>query len=203
MGTLFDCLLVVENYPVTAGKDAGQIRLDRIEFDEWTHFPLTLLVAPASAGMKLILRHDRSVISDPDLAAFLDRFTTLLARITEAPETPLLALVGPLNKAEPSSASRANSRAATRPAETPTEKAVAAIWAEVLKSPLPMASDNFFAIGGHSLLAARVATRLRRDLGIEITLRALFDRPVLADLAAHLDEQRAPVPAEGDVVVEF
>lgn len=50
LGTLFDCLLVVENYPVTMGDGAGDIALERVEFDEWTHFPLTLLVAPAMPG---------------------------------------------------------------------------------------------------------------------------------------------------------
>lgn len=204
MGTLFDCLLVVENYPVTAGKDAGDIRLDRIEFDEWTHFPLTLLVAPASAGMKLILRHDLTVIPDADLQAFLGRFTALLDRVTRAPETPILDLVGALAKAEPAGPARIAGGETPRPVETDTEKALAAIWAEVLKSPLPLASDNFFAIGGHSLLAARVATRLRRDLGQEIGVRAIFDHPVLADLAACLDAMRlSDNPAEGDMVVEF
>lgn len=199
MGTLFDCLLVVENYPVTAGKDAGDIRLDRIEFDEWTHFPLTLLVAPASAGMKLILRHDRSVISDDDLAGFLDRFTALLDRITAVPETPILSLTGPLNRADPLRVELGN--VAARPVSSDIEKAVATIWAEVLKAPQPLASDNFFAIGGHSLLAARVATRLRRDLGVDIGVRAVFDNPVLADLALHLDSLRAP--AQDEIVVEF
>ncbi len=203
MGTLFDCLLVVENYPVTAGKDAAEITLDRIEFDEWTHFPLTLLVAPASAGMKLILRHDLTVVSRRDMQAFLDRFTALLDRVTAAPETPILDLVGVLTQAEAARPARIAGAMAPRAAESGTEQAVAAIWAEVLKMPLPLASDNFFAIGGHSLLAARVATRLRRDLGAEIELRAIFDRPVLADLAAHLDTLRPGAPAAGDVLVEF
>ncbi len=199
MGTLFDTLLVVENYPVTAGKDAVDIHLDRIEFDEWTHFPLTLLVAPASAGMKLILRHDRSVISDADLADFLDRFTTALDRITRAPDALILSLTGPLNRAATVSATPDGM--APRPVSGATEQAIAAIWAEVLKAPHPMAHDNFFAIGGHSLLAARVATRLRRDLDVDIGLRAVFDHPVLADLAAHLDGLRALAPDQ--IMVEF
>lgn len=218
-GTLFDCLLVVENYPVTAGAGAGAIRLDRIEFDEWTHFPLTLLVAPASAGMKLILRHDRAALPAAALERLLARYVALLTRVVEAPETPVGDLV-PLPDAPagdgtdgglPAAGGPAGPAATTGPAallrrapQGASELLVAGIWAEVLKVPPPDAGANFFALGGHSLLAARVATRLRRDTGLEIALRAVFDHPVLADLAAHLDRlAAADRPAEGETVVEF
>lgn len=203
MGTLFDCLLVVENYPVTAGEDTGDIKLDRIEFDEWTHFPLTLLVAPASTGTKLILRHDRSVISDDELRAFLDRFTAHLVTVTAKPETTIHDLIGMLAKAEPAKPLRAVTGTDNRAPLTETEKAVASIWSEVLKRPEPLASDNFFLIGGHSLLAAKVANRLRRDLSFEIGVHALFDHPILSDLAAHLDNQSTNLLAKGETVVEF
>lgn len=198
-GALFDTLLVVENYPVTAGGDGADIVLDRIEFDEWTHFPLTVLVAPASAGMKLILRHDRSRLTEADLTGFTDRFLALLTAVVTRPEARVTDLVGPL---APPADPVPQAAALRRAPESGTERMIAAIWAEVLKSPPPGAGDNFFAIGGHSLLAAKVATRLRRQTGAEIGLRAIFDHPVLADLAAHLDGI-APAPAAGEVMVEF
>lgn len=203
MGTLFDCLLVIENYPVTAGAGQGQgdIALDRVEFDEWTHFPLTLLVAPATAGMKLILRRDVTVLDDAALASFLDRYVALLDAVTAEPDRPVGRLTGPLASAAPA-APRPATGMSPRPPRAGTEQTVAAIWAELLKSGIPDASDNFFAIGGHSLLAARMATRLRRETGAEIGVRDIFDHPVLADLAGHLDSLDAG-PAEGEMVVEF
>uniref|UniRef100_UPI0017F27693 condensation domain-containing protein n=1 Tax=Ramlibacter sp. TaxID=1917967 RepID=UPI0017F27693 len=70
---------------------------------------------------------------------------------------------------------------------TPTEQAVAAIWAEVLQVPRVGAQDNFFELGGHSLLATQVVARLRETLGVELSLRMLFQAPDLAALGAQVD----------------
>jgi amino acid adenylation domain-containing protein len=70
---------------------------------------------------------------------------------------------------------------------TPTEEAVAAAWAEVLGRERVGVHDNFFEIGGHSLLATQVVTRLRRALDRDVPLRALFEAPTVAGLAAAAD----------------
>ncbi|SCL14714.1 amino acid adenylation domain-containing protein [Micromonospora nigra] len=70
---------------------------------------------------------------------------------------------------------------------TGTEEAVAAAWREILGVEKVGVHDDFFALGGHSLLATRVAFKLRGVLGVEVPVRTLFDRPVLADLAHVID----------------
>ena len=55
--------------------------------------------------------------------------------------------------------------------------------------------DNFFELGGHSLLAVQVVTRMRQGLGLEVAIRDLFARPILADLAGGLEiTARATLP---------
>jgi amino acid adenylation domain-containing protein len=71
---------------------------------------------------------------------------------------------------------------------TETERTLAAIWAEVLKVEQVGAMDSFFSLGGHSLLAMQLASRIHAQLGAEVPLRTLFDHPVLADMAARIDE---------------
>ncbi|MEV6009054.1 amino acid adenylation domain-containing protein [Streptomyces sp. NPDC051976] len=78
---------------------------------------------------------------------------------------------------------------AGRAPESATERLVAEAWREVLGIPAPAAEDDFFAVGGHSFAATRVAGRLRQGLGRDVPLRTVFDHPVLADLARALDEQ--------------
>ena len=73
---------------------------------------------------------------------------------------------------------------------TPTELALAGIWAEVLDAPRVDARSNFFELGGHSLLATRVASRLQQSLGVEVPLRVVFETQTVAELAAWVDARR-------------
>jgi amino acid adenylation domain-containing protein len=70
---------------------------------------------------------------------------------------------------------------------TPTESRLAALLAELLTLPAPAGvSDNFFALGGHSLTATRLMARIRTDFGVDLPIRALFSDPTVAGLAAAL-----------------
>jgi amino acid adenylation domain-containing protein len=80
----------------------------------------------------------------------------------------------------------ADERAEYTPPSTPGEELLAAIWAEVLCRERVGVHDDFFALGGHSLLGMRVVARVRKDLGVEVPLRTLFDRPTVAAMAAAL-----------------
>lgn len=77
---------------------------------------------------------------------------------------------------------------ATREYEPPTgkrETTVARVWAEVLKRDRIGRNDNFFDLGGHSLLIVRV-TRMLRQFGIETTVANLFNHPTVAAFAESL-----------------
>ncbi|HWM91031.1 MAG TPA: amino acid adenylation domain-containing protein [Thermoanaerobaculia bacterium] len=70
---------------------------------------------------------------------------------------------------------------------TPVEEQVAEVWSEVLKRPRVGIHDDFFALGGHSILALQVATRLREAFGVEVPLRQIFEASTLADLAREVE----------------
>ncbi|WP_186129910.1 non-ribosomal peptide synthetase, partial [Burkholderia gladioli] len=68
-----------------------------------------------------------------------------------------------------------------------TEPRLAAIWQELLGLERVGRHDNFLELGGHSLLAVQLASRLRKAFGVELPLRELLARPVLAELAARIE----------------
>ena len=77
-----------------------------------------------------------------------------------------------------------------------TEHRLAEIWKQVMGVSEVAADSEFFALGGHSMLAVLVINRVKETLGVELPLRALFERPVLRDLAAAIDEHRSPAAAQ-------
>ena len=68
--------------------------------------------------------------------------------------------------------------------QSPIEKRLAAIWAEVLDIEPIGINDNFLYLGGSSLKATRILSRIRDIFQIDIPLPAFFNRPTLADLGA-------------------
>jgi amino acid adenylation domain-containing protein len=79
-----------------------------------------------------------------------------------------------------------HARAVVAP-RTPTERAVAQIWSEVLGVETIGAQDNFFDLGGHSLLVMQVVSRMRKAFRRELPIRWLFESPTVAELAYRTD----------------
>lgn len=72
-------------------------------------------------------------------------------------------------------------------AESQLEKEIASIWEQVLGVSKAGTSDNFFDLGGHSLLVIQVQRRLREATGREISITDMFRLPTISALAAHLN----------------
>jgi amino acid adenylation domain-containing protein len=73
------------------------------------------------------------------------------------------------------------------PPRTKTEKALAAIWKEVLKVERVGIHDDFFELGGNSLVGIQLIMRMRKVFGVELSLATQFDNPTIAALAAEID----------------
>jgi amino acid adenylation domain-containing protein len=68
------------------------------------------------------------------------------------------------------------------------ETMLAEIWADLLNLERVSRHDNFFALGGYSLLVTKLIARIRKELGVEIKVQELFSKPTLFLLAKHLTD---------------
>jgi hypothetical protein len=91
---------------------------------------------------------------------------------------------------------------------TPIEALLAQQWQDVLRRPAIDITENFFEAGGHSLLAAQLATRLASALDMEFPLALLFEHPTIAGLASALEpmlarQNPADIDAMGRMLAEI
>ena len=86
------------------------------------------------------------------------------------------------------------------PPASETEKLLAEIWGEVLKIDQIGINDNFFDLGGHSLNATLVVSRIHKRLHVDCTIRSLFDCKTIAKLAEVIDSKQSEGVTPGIVV---
>ena len=81
---------------------------------------------------------------------------------------------------------------------TEVERAIAAIWTEALGVPTIGIDADFFGLGGHSLVAIRITSRLNQTFGVDLPLRALFEGPTVRKLAELVEDLAGVVVPDGE-----
>jgi len=152
---------------------------------------LTAWVAPR-AGLQLAAGELRRHLEARLPAVMIPASFVLSAALPRLPQGKLdrAALPAPDPAVDPEDAAAAP--------RTPAEEVIAALWGELLgRSGAVGIHEDFFAAGGHSLLAARLLARLRTAFGVDLPLRALFAAPTVAGLAAAISAAREDTAAAG------
>ena len=138
--------------------------------------------AEAMLGEKELRRHLGEHLPGhmiPKVFVFVDEIP--LTRNGKVDREALLALKGRL----------AGPDASYRKPRTQTERDIAAVWRSVLGVERVGLDQNFFDLGGHSLLMVELSRVLRRELGRDIPIVTLFQYPTVELLAEHLSKQQA------------
>jgi amino acid adenylation domain-containing protein len=194
-------LLAFQNAPREALALPG-LAVTRLEVETGTAlFDLALEVEPRDGELAAHLEADAGLWEAAAVERLLEQFAALLAAAVGEPDRPLEALTPwpplPCVPLPPAPNGRGGTPAELLPGTEETAERLAAIFSDVLGLPAAGLHDSFWDLGGHSLQAARVVARVRRDLGVEIPLRALFDAPTAFELA-ELAGGGAPADSSAD-----
>jgi amino acid adenylation domain-containing protein len=111
-----------------------------------------------------------------------------LSAVVDAPLAPTEKTTGPIGTNGHGASAEGST---TQERNMATEAAIAPVLTELLDVAEIGSTQNFFLLGGHSMLGAQLIVRLEKQFGVEITLRFLFDHPTLAEIAAEVDRQMA------------
>lgn len=193
------------SYEIVGRRDNQvKVRGVRIELEEIEH-----VLRGAPAVREAIVRHWQDERSDSLLAAYLtgeggiDLEGVKAHVLAHLPESHLPAHFTILAEMPIGITGKIDRRALPRPEFQPsgrtyvaprndTERRLAAIWKQVLGLGEDVGiSDNFFALGGHSLSATQVLSLVRREFDVEVPLRRIFDQPTVEHMALAIIEVQA------------
>ncbi len=168
----FEALLIPRSLSATQAYVAPRIRMKE---EAWANEPAAkqareTLVSELRAALESALPHYML----PDVYVVLDRLPLNANGKVDRDELPAPTF------------GRGNAEGFTAP-RSETEAKIAEIWKRVVGVPQLSVFDNFFQIGGHSLLAVQVVIQVRESFGIDVPLSAMFQVPTVAQLADRVE----------------
>ncbi|MEU1126900.1 amino acid adenylation domain-containing protein [Streptomyces sp. NPDC005899] len=192
---LFDTLLVFQSYPADrAGSGttaAAGFGITRVESLGGVDYPLALFVERD----RMTLQYHRNRFGRRAAEVIADRFRAVVARMAATPDASVGGVAGVTEAdrrlvaadgagaAAPSDAPKRG--AAYRAGRNPLEVELCGLFAEILGAERVGIDDRFFDLGGNSLMAGRLVSRMRRQLGLTVSMRMIFQYPTVAELSEH------------------
>ncbi len=213
--SLFDSLLVFENFPVAAapalGPDEIEI-LDTRAFAE-AHYPLTLTVHP-DTRLGFHITHDAHRVAPEVVRQMLDIIRASLERFADDPaqltgqlaDAPVPAAGGQPGAPRGAAASDVEPAAGAATAArtgvpTADESRLLEIWQRIFKRNDITVSDNYFDLGGHSIIAIQLMANVEKAFDRRLPISCLFENPTVEKLAAALARKAPAAPAGGLVPI--
>ncbi len=185
---LFQVMFALQNVPLPTLELPGLTLRPLDSHDQAAKFDLSLALKDLPEGITGVLRYSADLFDEASAARLLDRFTALLEAVAAAdPARPAADLL-PLTEEDRAWIARGHAADTAAPREwvaprSAVETVLADIWSNVLGVERVGVTDNFFDLGGHSLKAAQLFSRVRETFRVNLPLRRLFEATTVEALA--------------------
>jgi len=188
---LFDSLIVFQNYLVddSARRFGSQVEITDFVGPIHTNYPILLMVEPGQA-LQLTLICDQRIVTHAaaekwgrDLSMLLE----LIPAFLERRASELQALLSPRQPALVKRRLRVESQTFVPP-QTGMEQTIAGVWQKMFGLERISIEENFFDLGGHSLLLVQMHSRLQETLKSDFPIVKVFEYPTVRSLARHLGQ---------------
>ena len=197
---LFESVLVYENFPIEqqSSKDPETLSVTGLEVREKTSFPVTLILGE-SDQLHLRLLFDENRISKTNARTILKRFSKILESLFDFTHRPVGEIFKCFQSIPPQATSDREKHEQTsdpqppaRPSSThstfPAESILQDVWSSVLGISNIDPQDDFFDLGGDSILSLQIVSRLSKQ-GLKISVKDVFEYPTIHSLAKRLTSE--------------
>ncbi|MFF0477786.1 amino acid adenylation domain-containing protein [Streptomyces sp. NPDC004284] len=204
---LFQVMCTVNEAPKAPSLGGVGVTLTELETGT-AKFDLEFKTRIGEDGVESWLEYPTELFDRRTIETLADRVRTVLTALVDEPgrrigtlsllsadERSRLAPATPAASAPDPAPAGPGSEGAPEAPRTATERAVADIWSDVLGLPDLTRDQDFFHSGGNSLMATKVMIRVRRLWDVSVTVRLLFEAPVLRAFAEAIDDA-VGAPAE-------
>ena len=194
---LFDSVVVFQNYLVdeSARRFGSEIGVADFVGPIHTNYPVMFLIEPGDS-LQFTLIYDSRLIAGRtierwgrDLVLLLEKMPQMLgSRVADLQELLSPPVIAPVR-------AKLRLRAESQnfvPPQTEMERAISGVWQGLFGLDRISVEDNFFDLGGHSLLLVQMHNRLRETLRAEFPVVTLFEYPTVRLLARYLDKSEVP-----------
>jgi hypothetical protein len=183
---LFETLLVFQHDDAIATTRAwlgDAIDIELVHVPTHTAYPLTIVIG-GGAGLELQATYDPRYFDAATATGMVNGLRSAILAMVNTPDATLGDLLDALP--EPKAVAATLLEANYVAPRTATEAVLAGLWSEVLGAERVGVRDDFFALGGYSLVATQIVSRVRDTLHVDVSVRLLFQHPTVSRLAEAL-----------------